>query len=97
MSNPDSIVQITGNTWVISEHATFCHSRKEAPGRAALRAIAYVRNTEDALREHFVPLPVFQLLDGYQWNLLISAHSHRHTLQVLEVNANPNFPEGVVR
>jgi hypothetical protein len=54
--------------------------------------IAYVENTQDDLRDHFLEHPAFQLLDGYQWVLLISAHSHRHTLQIEEVKANPNFP-----
>jgi hypothetical protein len=57
------------------------------------RNIAYVEHTPDDLREHFVPHPAFKLLDGYQWVLLISAHSHRHTLQIEEVKANPNFPK----
>jgi|SRR5579864_7137575 len=57
------------------------------------RTIAYVENTQDDLRAHFVPHPVLQLLDGYQWILLISAHSHRHTLQIEEVKGNPNFPK----
>ena len=57
------------------------------------RTIAYVESTQDDLRAHFVPHPAFKLLDGYQWVLLISAHSHRHTLQIEEVKANQNFPK----
>jgi uncharacterized damage-inducible protein DinB len=57
------------------------------------RTIAYVENTQDDLRDHFLEHPAFKLLDGYQWILLISAHSHRHTLQIEEVKANPNFPK----
>jgi uncharacterized damage-inducible protein DinB len=57
------------------------------------RTIAYVETTPDDLREHFVTHPAFKLLDGYQWILLISAHSHRHTLQIEEVKANPTFPK----
>ena len=57
------------------------------------RTVAYVESTQDNLREHFVPHPAFKLLDGYQWILLISAHSHRHTLQIEEVKANPGFPK----
>jgi uncharacterized damage-inducible protein DinB len=57
------------------------------------RTIAYIENTGDDLREHFMPHPVAKLLDGYQWILLISAHSNRHTLQIEEVKANPNFPK----
>lgn len=57
------------------------------------RTIAYVDSTQDDLREHFAPHPAFKLMDGYQWILLISAHSHRHTLQIEEVKANPNYPK----
>ena len=32
-------------------------------------------------------------LDGYEWILLIAGHSERHTKQMLEVKANPNFPK----
>ncbi len=57
------------------------------------RTIAYIEKTQDDLRDHFAPHPVLKLLDGYQWTLLISAHSHRHTLQIEEVKANPSFPK----
>jgi hypothetical protein len=53
----------------------------------------YVRTTNDDLREHFGPHPVLGSLDAYQWILLISAHSERHTKQIEEVKADPNFPK----
>lgn len=53
----------------------------------------YVRTTNDELRDHFGPHPVFGPLDAYQWILLISAHSERHTKQIEEVKADPNFPK----
>ena len=57
------------------------------------RTIAYVRDTQDDLRGHFFDHPVLKTLDAYQWILLISAHSQRHTAQLNEVKANPNFPK----
>ena len=57
------------------------------------RTIAYVESTQDDLRDHFWEHPVAKLLDGYQWLLLLSAHTHRHTLQIEEVKASPNFPK----
>ncbi len=57
------------------------------------RTIAYVANTQDDLRSHFGEHPLLKTLDGYQWVLLLAAHSHRHTLQIEEVKANPNFPK----
>jgi hypothetical protein len=55
--------------------------------------IDYIRTTNDDLRDHFFDHPVFGTLDGYQWLLLISSHSARHTAQIEEVKADPNFPK----
>jgi hypothetical protein len=62
-------------------------------GRA--RDIAYVKTTQDDLRDHLFdhPVPAIGTLDGYQWIMLISGHTRRHTLQILEVKADPNFPK----
>ncbi len=46
-----------------------------------------------ALREHAVDSPLGKKLDAYEWILFISAHSERHTKQILEVKADPNFPK----
>jgi len=32
-------------------------------------------------------------LDAYEFVLLIAAHSERHTKQILEVKADPNYPK----
>lgn len=53
----------------------------------------YVRTTNDDLRDHFFAHPILGQLDAYQWILLISAHSERHTKQIEEVKADPNFPK----
>jgi len=53
----------------------------------------YVRTTNDDLRDRFFDHPVFGTMDGYQWLLLLSAHSERHTAQIEEVKADPNFPK----
>jgi hypothetical protein len=59
------------------------------------RTIDYIKTTQDDLRDHFAdhPVPAIGTLDGYQWIMLISGHSRRHTLQILEVKADPNFPK----
>jgi hypothetical protein len=59
------------------------------------RTINYVKTTPDDLRDHFFdhPVPAIGTLDAYQWILLISGHTRRHTLQILEVKADPNFPK----
>jgi DinB family protein len=62
-------------------------------GRA--RDIEYVKTTQEDLRDHLFdhPVPAIGTLDGYQWIMLISGHTRRHTLQILEVRADPNFPK----
>jgi len=54
--------------------------------------IAYVDTTKDSLRDRVAPHPAAGPLDAYQWILLMSAHSERHVMQILEVKADPNFP-----
>lgn len=56
------------------------------------RNIAYLQTTQDDLRSHFRQ-STLGLLDAYQWMLLISAHSERHTAQLNEVKADSNFPK----
>ena len=55
--------------------------------------VKYVQTTQDDLRSHFAPHPVFKDLDAYQWLFLLSGHSERHTDQIKEVKADPNFPK----
>ncbi len=50
----------------------------------------YLKNTA-GLRTHLGDSPMGKL-DGYEFVLLIAAHSERHTKQMLEVKADPNFP-----
>ena len=56
------------------------------------KTITYVKTTTDDLHGHGGPHPVFKMLDGYQWVLLISGHSARHTAQIEEVKASPGYP-----
>ena len=57
------------------------------------RTIAYVEQTPDDLRDHFADHPVLKTLDGYQWVLLIAAHTNRHVQQIEEVKADPGYPK----
>jgi hypothetical protein len=59
------------------------------------KTIEYIKMTQDDLRDHFFdhPVPAIGTLDAYQWLLLISGHTRRHTLQILEVKADANFPK----
>ena len=55
--------------------------------------IHYVDTTQDDLRDHFMKHPAAGMLDGYQWILLMSAHTARHTAQINEVKADPKYPK----
>ncbi len=56
------------------------------------KTIAFLKATKD-LREHAITSPLGKELDGYEWVLFIAAHSERHTKQIVEVMADPNFPK----
>jgi len=61
--------------------------------KSRARTIEYLKTTPD-LRDHVVTDdPLNQPLDGYEMLLFIGAHSERHTKQILEVEADPNFPK----
>jgi DinB superfamily len=50
-------------------------------------------NQHDDLRVHSMDSPLGKKLDAYEWVLFVAAHSERHTKQILEVKADPNFPK----
>ncbi|MDQ1474353.1 MAG: hypothetical protein QOJ99_5833 [Bryobacterales bacterium] len=58
----------------------------------ALRAtiLDYARTNQDDWRHHLIPE---WDRDGYQWLLMISAHSQRHILQVREIRHEAAFPQ----
>lgn len=53
---------------------------------------AFLENTPD-LRMHATDSPIGVKLDAYEWVVFIAGHSERHLKQILEVNADPNFPK----
>jgi hypothetical protein len=52
----------------------------------------FMATTSDDMRDHVITLP-FGSFDSYQMILFIAAHSNRHTQQIEEVKADPNFPK----
>jgi len=56
-------------------------------------AINYIKTTQEDMRAHIYPNPVLKELDAYQWMLFMAAHTERHTTQISEVKADPNFPK----
>jgi hypothetical protein len=55
--------------------------------------ISYLASTQDSLKDHFIDHPQWGTLDLYEGFIMLSAHCARHTLQLEEVMANPNFPK----
>lgn len=56
------------------------------------QTLAFLTETK-GLRDHAIDSPLGNKLDAYQWLLFISAHCERHTKQINEVKADPNFPK----
>ncbi|HWM26773.1 MAG TPA: DinB family protein [Chthoniobacterales bacterium] len=55
--------------------------------------ITYLKETKEDLRNHFEEHPFLKTMDAWQWLLFNGAHAKRHTAQILEVKADPNFPK----
>jgi hypothetical protein len=55
--------------------------------------IAYVDSTKADLKVHFIDHPQWGALDLYEAFVMLSAHCERHTEQLEEVIASPNFPK----
>jgi len=56
------------------------------------KLIKFMKKTDDDMRNHVVQTPL-GWLDSYQMVLFMAAHSNRHTQQIAEVKADPNFPK----
>lgn len=53
--------------------------------------IAYMKGTEDDLRNHYGQLP-FGTIDAYQIMLFMSGHTERHVKQMEEIMESPQWP-----
>lgn len=54
--------------------------------------IRFMKTTDADLRNHFSQSPA-GMIDAYQILLLLSAHTRRHTLQIVALKAMPGFPK----
>lgn len=54
--------------------------------------IKYMSDTKEDLRNHIAETPL-GVVDAYQLLLFLSAHTKRHTLQIAELKAHPDFPK----
>lgn len=66
--------------------------RKEFAARRT-KSIEFVKTTPEDMRAHFITGPGGNEMDTVQWIYFLSGHCERHTAQILEVKAGPNFPK----
>jgi hypothetical protein len=72
--------------------ASMAETLKEFDKRRA-RTIDFVKTTDADLRSHFSPFGPNAEVDALQWTLFLSGHCERHTAQINEVKADPNYPK----
>jgi hypothetical protein len=56
------------------------------------KLVKYMKKTDEDMRNHVAQTPL-GFMDSYQLVLFIAAHSNRHTQQIAEIKADPNFPK----
>jgi uncharacterized damage-inducible protein DinB len=71
--------------------ATPADAAKEFTARRE-KSLEYARTTNDELRVHTTQGPV-GTMDAYQLLILMAVHTGRHTDQIKEVQANPDYPK----
>lgn len=53
----------------------------------------FLKNTDVDLLDYYYPSPLGDPLSAYQWTILMSAHTERHTAQIVEVQSSENYPK----
>ena len=99
-SDDDLMKMITDRTNKIKTSEAFVPSGKFGSFEGTVKEfsakrdahIAYVKMTKDDLRNRVAKFP-FGAMDAYQTIMFMSGHTLRHTAQMEEVKANPNFPK----
>ena len=61
--------------------------------KSRAKTLEFLQSTPDLRGHASSDNPFQQPMDAYDWLLFIAAHSERHTKQILEVKADPNFPK----
>ena len=98
----ETILRVMPDRSVKAKAPEFLQPKRRWPDHADLvahfkqsrdRNIAYIQTTGDDMRSHFMNHPFLKTVDAYQMMLLLSAHCERHTLQINEVKADPNYPK----
>jgi hypothetical protein len=97
-TDPDLIKMITDRSFKVKTNEKF--EPKGATHEESVKDFAakrdthleYVKTTKEDLRNHFAQMP-FGTLDAYQVIIFMSGHTARHTAQIEEVKADPNYPK----
>ena len=101
MADEEIIKMITDRTHKVKTQEAFEPSNKFGSFEASLKEfktkrddhIKYIKTTSEDLRNHYNDFP-FGKIDTYQTFLFMTAHSKRHTEQIVEVMNNAGFPKG---
>jgi hypothetical protein len=89
LTAPEPLVP-SGTRFATPEDAARAFSEKRD------RHIEYAKTTQDPLRVHVMKGPIGDM-DDYQFLLLMAAHSARHTAQIKEVEASPDYPKAAAQ
>ncbi|NAS11998.1 DinB family protein [Poritiphilus flavus] len=100
MTDAEILANIASRENKVKTSAEFEPSGKHGSFSASLKAfqdkraghIAYLKNTEDDLRNHYGQLP-YGTIDGLQIFLSMSSHTERHVKQIEEIKSHPLFPK----
>lgn len=78
----------------LSPHARFATLAEASAEFLKQRAatIAYASATQDPLRGHMSPHPVFGAMDAYQWLMACSIHVESHTHHIQELKNHADYP-----
>lgn len=103
LSDEQVFAAITDRSYKVKTQEAFVPTGKFGSSEATVKEfldkrksnVAYLKTTDDDLRNHFFTFPVESLgtVDAYQLFFFMSGHTKRHTLQIEEVKSNPSFPK----
>ncbi len=100
MSDEDVVALITNRSEKIQTQDQFQPSGKFSEADEAIEAfmdqrgaiVDWLEGAEVDMRNYVNEFP-FGMIDAYQTVLFMAGHTERHTAQIEEVKANPDFPE----
>ena len=88
-------IKIKGQPW--EEKSEYVIDREELIKSFVIKRnefIEYLKNSDAEFRVHYPYFPGLETLDGYQFILMISAHTNRHSSQIEDIKALDFYPIG---